>query len=1326
MKRNVVQAARIRDWDEVQRLIEQGGNVNDEDERRRTALHYAVLLGKRRDCAFLLSRGANVSQTDVDGCQPLHLAASGNCSDICKLLIDHSADVTAVNTNGDTPLLIALDSFQSSALYRSLVTNESVNIADRLGNHALHKAISKGYIHSDVLLLVEGGADVNAVNKDGQTPLHTAAGGEEDCPELCSILLKHKAKVNAVDKDGNAPLHLACKERHSFTANLLFSHGADVNALNKQLKEPVLLANESIHKPFIAHDESMKDYGDDLYRAAQNGDISVFQYRNRKSDLNVSNRTKDTLLHAAAGGWKDCPDLCSMLLGLGARLNAVDGDGNQPLHLACRRGHTKSSNVLLSWGADAVALNIARQTPLHTAAGGWKDCPELCSILVEHKAKINAVDKDDNQPLHLACQKGHTKCSAFLLSSGVDANALNENRQTPLHIVVSNLSELSVLCSVLLQYKAKIDAVDEDGNQPLHLACEKHHTEISRLLLSKGANASAVNGMGQTPLHIVVGNRSELSELCSLLLRHNAKTDAVDEDGNQPLHLACKRRHTEISRLLLSKEANASAVNKKGQTPLHIVVCNRSELSELCSLLLQHNAKIDAVDKYGNQPLHLACKWHHTEISRLLLSKGANASAVNVMGETPLHIVVSKSSELSELCSLLLQHNAKIDTVDKDGNQPLHLACKRRHTEISRLLLSKEANASAVNKKGQTPLHIVVCNRSELSELCSLLLQHNAKIDAVDKYGNQPLHLACKWHHTEISRLLLSKGANASAVNVMGETPLHIVVSKSSELSELCSLLLQHNAKIDTVDKDGNQPLHLACKCRHTEISQLLLSKNGANASAVNGMGQTPLHIVVGSRPELSELCSLLLQHNAKIDAVDKDGNQPLHLACKRHHTEISRLLLSNGANASAVNVMGQTPLHIVVSKSSELSKLCSLLLQHNAKIDAVDKDGNQPLHLACELHHTEICRLLLSNGANASAVNKKGLTPLHIVVDECSELSELCSLLLQYKAKIDAVDEDGNQPLHLACAQGHIATSLLLLSNGANANAVNEKGQTPLHTAAGGWKDCSQLCSILLEHEAKIDAVDKDGNQPLHFACEHHHTEISQLLLSNGANASAVNKKGLTPLHIVCKLSELSELCSSLVEQKAKIDAVDKDSNQPLHLACEQDHIEASLLLLSNGENANSLNADGQTPLHTAADGLKDCHKLCSNLVEHKAKIDAVDKDGNQPLHLACESGLVTTVKHLLDCNVDVFATNKFHQTALHKAACSNRDCPTISVMLIAKGAHVNATDGNGNTSLQVAYQKGNSKTVEVLIESDSDRKILNVRSTGEYKVLQTDGYCV
>ena len=48
---------------------------------------------------------------------------------------------------------------------------------------------------------------------------------------------------------------------------------------------------------------------------------------------------------------------------------------------------------------------------------------------------------------------------------------------------------------------------------------------------------------------------------------------------------------------------------------------------------------------------------------------------------------------------------------------------------------------------------------------------------------------------------------------------------------------------------------------------------------------------------------------------------------------------------------------------------------------------------------------------------------------------------------------------------------------------------------------------------------------------------------------------------------------------------------------------------------------------------------------------------------------------------------------------------------MLIAKGASVNAKDGNGTTSLQVAFQKRNMKTVEVLVENGADRSVLNVR---------------
>ena len=76
--------------------------------------------------------------------------------------------------------------------------------------------------------------DINAVNTNGQTLLHTAVGGEKDYPELRSILLD---SINTVDKDGNQPLHLTCKQRHFATVNLFLSYWADVTALNKQKKK---------------------------------------------------------------------------------------------------------------------------------------------------------------------------------------------------------------------------------------------------------------------------------------------------------------------------------------------------------------------------------------------------------------------------------------------------------------------------------------------------------------------------------------------------------------------------------------------------------------------------------------------------------------------------------------------------------------------------------------------------------------------------------------------------------------------------------------------------------------------------------------------------------------------------------------------------------------------------------------------------------------------------------------------------------------------------------------------------------------------------------
>jgi ankyrin repeat protein len=79
---------------------------------------------------------------------------------------------------------------------------------DNHGNQPLHWACQEG--HSEIVkLMVSYGANVDAVDNYGFTPLYKAVLGEKDCPELCEISLKHEAEIDAVDENGNQSLHWA-------------------------------------------------------------------------------------------------------------------------------------------------------------------------------------------------------------------------------------------------------------------------------------------------------------------------------------------------------------------------------------------------------------------------------------------------------------------------------------------------------------------------------------------------------------------------------------------------------------------------------------------------------------------------------------------------------------------------------------------------------------------------------------------------------------------------------------------------------------------------------------------------------------------------------------------------------------------------------------------------------------------------------------------------------------------------------------------------------------------------------------------------------------
>ncbi len=96
---------------------------------------------------------------------------------------------------------------------------------------------------------IENGADVNARNEIGWTPLHLASYW--GCTKIAKLLIENKADVNAKDVCGNTPLHLASRYNNLEIVKLLIEKGADVNAKDNYSKTALDIAKSHDYQEII-------------------------------------------------------------------------------------------------------------------------------------------------------------------------------------------------------------------------------------------------------------------------------------------------------------------------------------------------------------------------------------------------------------------------------------------------------------------------------------------------------------------------------------------------------------------------------------------------------------------------------------------------------------------------------------------------------------------------------------------------------------------------------------------------------------------------------------------------------------------------------------------------------------------------------------------------------------------------------------------------------------------------------------------------------------------------------------------------------------------
>ena len=486
---------------------------------------------------MLLSNGANpLSIGDVDECLPLHFAVRYRPSVIRATSSNPSTpnlnriNGSPINDRITTVVTTSDDSFVETLYLLIEKTIEAskehrpIDLIDKYGDTALHYAVSRTNSRGAVILL-EQGANVNALNNQKLSPLHMAAKNGD--LHILEVLLSYKADLSLRDEDGSSPLHIAAKEgqvKHAEFLNQCF-----IALESERVSFDGCTGEDSIVKAIVTQDKNGANL---LHCAVESGNEHLI---NRI--MNEDKKIEAIKL-----------------------VNTKKQDGFTALHIAAEFGHYNIVKKLVRCQADLDVESCANETPLllasknnhyQIAAYLARACPEA----------ISNIDDDGLSPLLIAAKNGHTEVTEVLLANGANVNDTDQAERNMVFLAAmeGNASYLNTILQ-RADIASLINECDQYQNTPLHAAAKNGHKRALLSLIRAGANTSAKNVEEETAFHKAAkfGQNKILEELNSI---DSKLINDGDSNKDTALHLAAKGCHYKTVQLLIDLGADVGKID---------------------------------------------------------------------------------------------------------------------------------------------------------------------------------------------------------------------------------------------------------------------------------------------------------------------------------------------------------------------------------------------------------------------------------------------------------------------------------------------------------------------------------------------------------------------------------------------------------------------------------------------------------------------------------------------------------------------------------------------------------------------------------------------
>ena len=562
----------------------------------------------------------------------------------------------------------------------------------------------------------------------------------------------------------------------------------------------------------------------------------------------------------------------------------------------------------------------------------------------QRKTTLETKTKDGGHfvtPLIIAAHNGHLNSVKILLQYGADIEdrgTLEIEDQviegcTPLWAAAA-FGRLDVV-KLLIEQNADVDGRTSTDSTPLRAAVYGGHLDDVRCLVESGADVNARTDRESTPLTVAC-YRGHLNTV-TYLINKGAFIDLQDKDGNTALHYAVQWGHFEIVSELLALGA-LQLPNNQGLTPL-LSACEKFSLEMVEHIIKRPECtkeqRIDALELLGASIANKGDESHNIKKAFSYMKRG-----MEMRYEDLAHPLLKKKMEPVEAYqnrkeSQTLEELALLEGDDHAigmegliirerilGSDNLAILYEIRYrgavladSEEYELCfgLWKRAMEKATNNDdsiiGDLESYLSVFGKMLQKRI---LLRPNFIEDAFE------ILVAVSEKRTE--KLQEGHGNEELKDTLYYALYLLMIYTKVKVQNANMTDFLQRLLRLNLSCSDGNTLLHLAawhetpikednvrgvCKLPCVETMKLILHA-GCDVNAVNTEGNTPLHLAVKYKPAepeevviLSEMLLLLLDIGADPKLANKNGQTPLY-SCE---TDEARRILSEKGRLSAKNV---------------------------------------------------------------------------------------------------------------------------------------------------------------------------------------------------------------------------------------------------------------------------------------------------------------------------------------------------------------------------------------------------------------------------------------